>query len=175
MPLCEVWSLKNLGNAHQHGYLLNYYLESSCLTSPLVVKMRGKRSKQYRKLMAQFEMTFGFRGPYQVLGLSTTLPLDVLQLTLLLTVDAQIIQDTDKFKMDLVGGLERTLNGKVKSSTLSVSTVMELGLIIAFRISDYPVLYATPVSLERRPSINKRRSHPHSQDDGKTPLQPPCP
>ncbi|KAL9138489.1 MAG: hypothetical protein Q9175_000277 [Cornicularia normoerica] len=56
--------------------------------------MRGKRSKQYRKLMAQFEMTFGFRSPYQVL------------------VDAQIIEDTEKFKMDLVGGLERTLSGK---------------------------------------------------------------
>lgn len=32
-------------------------------------KMRGKRSKQYRKLMEQFSMTFGFREPYQVLGL----------------------------------------------------------------------------------------------------------
>lgn len=34
--------------------------------------MRGKRSKQYRKLMDQYAMTFGFREPYQVLGRSTT-------------------------------------------------------------------------------------------------------
>lgn len=30
--------------------------------------MRGKRSKQYRKLMQSYGMTFGFREPYQVLG-----------------------------------------------------------------------------------------------------------
>jgi U3 small nucleolar RNA-associated protein 23 len=32
------------------------------------------------------------------------------------TVDAQMIQDTDRFQMDLVGGLERTLHGKIKPS-----------------------------------------------------------
>ncbi|KAL3417289.1 hypothetical protein PVAG01_11289 [Phlyctema vagabunda] len=58
--------------------------------------MRGKRSKQYRKLMQQYGLTFGFREPYQVL------------------VDAEIIKDADRFKMDLVGGLERTLHGQVK-------------------------------------------------------------
>jgi U3 small nucleolar RNA-associated protein 23 len=31
-------------------------------------------------------------------------------------VDAQMIQDAERFKMDLVSGLERTLNGKVKPS-----------------------------------------------------------
>ena len=31
--------------------------------------MRAKRSKKYRKLMHQYEMTFGFREPYQVLGM----------------------------------------------------------------------------------------------------------
>ena len=30
--------------------------------------MRGKRSKQYRKLMQQYAITFGFREPFQVLG-----------------------------------------------------------------------------------------------------------
>ena len=30
--------------------------------------MRLKRSKQYRKLMQQYAITFGFREPYQVLG-----------------------------------------------------------------------------------------------------------
>ncbi|KAG9241483.1 hypothetical protein BJ878DRAFT_536507 [Calycina marina] len=58
--------------------------------------MRGKRSKQYRKLMQQYGLNFGFREPYQVL------------------VDAEIIKDADKFKMDLYGGLERTLHGEVK-------------------------------------------------------------
>ncbi|KAJ9648354.1 hypothetical protein H2199_001208 [Coniosporium tulheliwenetii] len=58
--------------------------------------MRGKRAKQYRKLMHQYALTFNFRVPYQVL------------------VDAEIIQDAARFKMDLIGGLERTLQGKVK-------------------------------------------------------------
>ncbi|EWC44910.1 hypothetical protein DRE_00969 [Drechslerella stenobrocha 248] len=58
--------------------------------------MRGKRSKAYRKLMAVYAHSFGFREPYQVL------------------VDPAIVQDSLKFKMDLVAGLERTLQGKVK-------------------------------------------------------------
>jgi len=60
--------------------------------------MRGKRAKQYRKLMHQYALTFNFHEPYQVL------------------VDAQFVQDAARFKMDLVGGLERTLQGKVKTS-----------------------------------------------------------
>ncbi|KFY69469.1 hypothetical protein V498_10466 [Pseudogymnoascus sp. VKM F-4517 (FW-2822)] len=60
--------------------------------------MRGKRSKQYKKLMQQYGLAFGFREPYQVL------------------LDADVIRDADKFKMDLVGGLERTLHGQVKPS-----------------------------------------------------------
>ncbi|PFH57714.1 hypothetical protein XA68_14660 [Ophiocordyceps unilateralis] len=58
--------------------------------------MRGKRSKQYRKLMEQFSMTFGFREPYQVL------------------VDAEMVFDTCRFKMELEPALQRTLHGKVK-------------------------------------------------------------
>lgn len=34
-------------------------------------------------------------------------------------VDAEIVKDSDRFKMDLVGGLERTLQGQVKPSTYS--------------------------------------------------------
>ena len=34
-----------------------------------------------------------------------------------LAVDAQMIQDAEGFKMDLVGGLGRVLHGKVKPST----------------------------------------------------------
>lgn len=37
-------------------------------------------------------------------------------LTIGVTVDADIIRDADKFKMDLIGGLERTLHGQVKPS-----------------------------------------------------------
>ncbi|PSK60690.1 hypothetical protein B9Z65_840 [Elsinoe australis] len=58
--------------------------------------MRGKRSKQYRKLMHQYSLAFNFREPYQVL------------------LDAEIIQDTTRFKMDLPHLLSRTLHGQVK-------------------------------------------------------------
>ncbi|KAL9119022.1 MAG: hypothetical protein Q9187_004423 [Circinaria calcarea] len=58
--------------------------------------MKGKRSKQYRKLMQTYGLTFGFREPYQVL------------------VDAQMIQDTERFKMDLAASLQRTLQGQIK-------------------------------------------------------------
>ncbi|OAX79402.1 hypothetical protein ACJ72_06279 [Emergomyces africanus] len=58
--------------------------------------MRAKRSKKYRKLMHQYELTFGFREPYQVL------------------VDSNLLRAVYSFKMDLVPALERTLHGKVK-------------------------------------------------------------
>ncbi|OCK79346.1 hypothetical protein K432DRAFT_383145 [Lepidopterella palustris CBS 459.81] len=58
--------------------------------------MRGKRAKQYRKLMHAYAVSFNFREPYQVL------------------LDAQVIQDAARFKMDLIGGLERTLQGTIK-------------------------------------------------------------
>ncbi|KAK7554852.1 Fcf1-domain-containing protein [Phyllosticta citricarpa] len=58
--------------------------------------MRGKRAKQYRKLMHQYGLTFGFREPYQVL------------------VDADMVKDTHRCKMDLPAYIERTLQGKSK-------------------------------------------------------------
>jgi U3 small nucleolar RNA-associated protein 23 len=61
--------------------------------------MRGKRSKQYKKLMHQFELTFGFREPYQVL------------------VDAAMVQDAYRCKLDLAVALKRALHAKVKPST----------------------------------------------------------
>lgn len=36
-------------------------------------------------------------------------------------MDAQILHDAARFKMDLVGGLERTLQGKIKPSRLNVA------------------------------------------------------
>lgn len=58
--------------------------------------MRGKRSKQYRKLMEKFAFAFDFRQPYQVL------------------LDAAIIQDSAKCKMRLGAMLEGTLHGEIK-------------------------------------------------------------
>ncbi|KAJ5780332.1 hypothetical protein N7457_005492 [Penicillium paradoxum] len=58
--------------------------------------MRAKRSKKYRKLMHQYELTFGFREAYQVL------------------VDSNFLRATDSFKMELIPALERTVQGKVK-------------------------------------------------------------
>lgn len=46
--------------------------------------------------MEQYELNFGFREPYQVL------------------LDADIIRDANRYKMDLIAGLERTLHGKAK-------------------------------------------------------------
>ncbi|KAG6035273.1 hypothetical protein E4U41_006153 [Claviceps citrina] len=50
----------------------------------------------YRKLMERYCMTFGFREPYQVL------------------VDAEMVQDSCRFKMELEPALQRTAHGKVK-------------------------------------------------------------
>lgn len=43
------------------------YLQPDFLTTSFT--MRAKRSKKYRKLMHQYELTFNFREPYQVLGM----------------------------------------------------------------------------------------------------------
>lgn len=67
--------------------------------------MRGKRSKQYKKLMQQYGLVFGFREPYQVI------------------VDAQMIQDAEQFRMNLVLALERVLHGKVKPSESDYSVL----------------------------------------------------
>lgn len=61
--------------------------------------MRGKRSKQYRKLMTQYAQIWGFREPYQCI------------------IDAEMVADCHNFKYDLLAGLERTLHGKIKPST----------------------------------------------------------
>ncbi|KAI9701626.1 MAG: hypothetical protein M1820_006397 [Bogoriella megaspora] len=58
--------------------------------------MRGKRSKQYRKLMQQYGIHFGFREPYQVL------------------LDAEILATAHRFSMDLSSLLSSALHGKIK-------------------------------------------------------------
>lgn len=77
--------------------------------------MRAKRSKKYRKLMHQYELTFGFREPYQVLGtLICGASMRRHMLIRARTVDSNFLSNVDSFKMDLIPALERTLQGKVK-------------------------------------------------------------
>ena len=55
--------------------------------------------------MQQYGMVFGFREPYQILGNPLELPKsDIQLLKRSQIVDADMIQDTERFKMDLVGG-----------------------------------------------------------------------
>ncbi|KZM26247.1 uncharacterized protein EKO05_0002252 [Ascochyta rabiei] len=58
--------------------------------------MKLKRAKAYKKLLHQYELNFGFREPYQVL------------------LDSAILLDAYKFKIDLVGRLEKVLGATVK-------------------------------------------------------------
>ncbi|KAG8775839.1 hypothetical protein FRC15_000296, partial [Serendipita sp. 397] len=58
--------------------------------------MRQKRAKAYRKLMAMYELSFGFRQPYQVL------------------VDSGMCITAQDHKIDLVKQLETVLQGKIK-------------------------------------------------------------
>lgn len=58
--------------------------------------MKGKRSKQYRKLMEKYQLTFQFREPYQVL------------------LDSEIITAASRFKMNLGHMLQNTLHGEIK-------------------------------------------------------------
>ncbi|KAI0391572.1 Fcf1-domain-containing protein [Xylariaceae sp. FL0594] len=57
---------------------------------------RAKRSKQYKRLMSQYEMNFGFREPYQVLS------------------DSQFLQAAIQSKMDIDNILKATLHGSTK-------------------------------------------------------------
>lgn len=76
-------------------------------------------------------MVFGFREPYQIL------------------VDADMIQDTERFKMDIVGALERTLNGKVKPM------ITQCSIRHLYTLKDLPqpqkdVLISIAKNMERR-------------------------
>ncbi|KAI9808933.1 MAG: hypothetical protein M1826_004006 [Phylliscum demangeonii] len=95
--------------------------------------MRGRRSKQYRKLMQQYSIGFGFREPYQVL------------------LDADIIQDAARFKMDVVAGLERTLHGKIKPSASDFRTG-------SIRYAEPPV----PALVDQAKAYERRRCNHHT-------------
>ena len=90
--------------------------------------MRGKRSKQYKKLMQHYGLVFGFREPYQVLGAPSLILKLQIRNSQKDIVDAQMIQDADRFTMDLVGGLERVLHGRVKLSRSPFSTLQQRSL-----------------------------------------------
>ncbi|KAI1755131.1 Fcf1-domain-containing protein [Xylaria castorea] len=57
---------------------------------------RAKRSKQYKRLMNQYEINFGFREPYQVL------------------CDSQFLEAAIRSKMDIDHILKATLHGNMK-------------------------------------------------------------
>ncbi|KAI2623635.1 Fcf1-domain-containing protein [Xylaria nigripes] len=57
---------------------------------------RAKRSKQYKRLMNQYEMNFGFREPYQVL------------------CDSQFLESAIRSKMDIDHILKATLHGTTR-------------------------------------------------------------
>lgn len=79
--------------------------------------MRGKRSKQYRKLMQQYGLHFGFREPYQVLRmLELVTSAAYLAADIVMIVDADILLDAARFRMDFLTMLSRTLHGEVKPS-----------------------------------------------------------
>ncbi|KAK6352200.1 hypothetical protein TWF730_009030 [Orbilia blumenaviensis] len=86
------FSLSNL----QRFPTTSHLIHRSPASHPIQFNMRAGRSKAYKKLMAVYANSFGFREPYQVL------------------VDPTIIQDAMKYKMDLAVMLERTLQGKAK-------------------------------------------------------------
>ncbi|KAI4596169.1 hypothetical protein KJ359_005676 [Pestalotiopsis sp. 9143b] len=104
---------------------------------------RAKTAKRYRKLMERYSMTFGFREPYQIV------------------VDATLLADACRFKMDLIKSFEQTLSGKVKplitqcsmrhlygtKSEPGVNAAIELGKTFERRrCGHHPDQYPEPLS-----------------------------
>jgi hypothetical protein len=111
--------------------------------------MRGKRSKQYRKLMQQYAMGFGFREPYQVI------------------VTSDIIEDAARFQMDLTGGLSRTLHGEIKPCMYCYFCNMHYILLTS--PSDHTMLNTTHVQR----NTQKRKPYPSSKNLRTQTMRPP--
>ena len=68
-------------------------------------------------------------------------------------VDAQMIQDTERFKMDLAGSLQRTLHGTVKPSMRVVSVlyiylpVRTFAMLMSSVCASDNTMVSTPVCL----------------------------
>ncbi|KAG8824859.1 hypothetical protein FRC17_009011 [Serendipita sp. 399] len=77
--------------------------------------MRQKRAKAYRKLMAMYELYFGFRQPYQVLGQqSLSFSGRPFMSTNIRLVDSGMCITAQDHKIDLTKQLETVLQGKIK-------------------------------------------------------------
>ena len=87
-------------------------------------------------------------------------------------VDAQMIQDTERFKMDLAAGLQRTLQGQIKPSEASSQRSYPsrpYGTIIEshtdYNFSDHPMFYSPSLySPRKRPYPSKDRIHRACKD-----------
>ncbi|KAJ5167748.1 uncharacterized protein N7482_003342 [Penicillium canariense] len=112
--------------------------------------MRAKRSKKYRKLMHQYELTFGFREAYQVL------------------VDSNFLQAVHNFKMDLMPALERTVQGQVKPllTKCSLAAIMASQPINPKTGQPYrPFHLPPPTILPLRHCSHNERSEPIDEVD----------
>jgi len=79
--------------------------------------MRQNRSKAYRKLMAMYSTSFGFRQPYQVLGACVAIWQRAIHLLRVdLSVDSEMCGTAASQKIDLVTRMETVLVGSVKIS-----------------------------------------------------------
>lgn len=77
-----------------------------------------------------------------------------------------MIQDTDRFTMDLIGGLDRVLHGKVKPSIYRVRAKQDQRLILITHGSDHPMFNTTLVHAHIDTSAAERRSHPARKKHG---------
>ncbi|KIM48034.1 hypothetical protein M413DRAFT_218689 [Hebeloma cylindrosporum] len=77
--------------------------------------MRQKRAKAYRKLMHVYSMSFGFRQPYQVLGMSIfLLPTRFQSNEPVTTVDSEMCKSAIGHNLNLIKQLYAVLQGEVK-------------------------------------------------------------
>ena len=77
--------------------------------------MRQKRAKAYRKLMALYSISFGFRQPYQVLGGSLAFISGLLKVNFC-QVDSEMCKTATEHKLELLKLLGLVLQGMVKPS-----------------------------------------------------------
>lgn len=80
--------------------------------------MRQKRAKTYRKLMHLYSMSFGFRQPYQTLGLSIVSTSNCIVL-IPSSVDSEMCKIAVDSKLDLTKQLTTVLQGNIKPSESS--------------------------------------------------------
>jgi len=102
---------------------------------------------------------------------SRPLSSSVIRANMVWIVDAQMVQDTDRFTMDLTGGLERVLHGKVKPSIYRARA--KQGRRLISHGSDHPMFNTTLVHAHIDTSAAERRSNPARKKHGAPALQSP--